>query len=136
MNIAKHGQNKDYKCELLHPHVLRLPRAPSQELRVFEFSLDYVRKMFGEDILPYPGCYVSTLCRLGARKGTWRGFSGRPIFPEANRVLDLVVAGLTDCGLRSNFHLGHVTFPKGLQCAGVEIFDEDRMRTAAASGKK
>eukprot|EP00438_Fugacium_kawagutii_P008120 Skav222141 [mRNA] locus=scaffold1181:1085966:1091954:- [translate_table: standard] len=132
-NLAKEGHNvPQYVCAEQDPAVKMLPRTKIQELRVFEFSLKYAAKLFGQQLVPmHWKTTVRTLNILGNTRHSWAGFQRRPRFPGSQLVLETLSKKLEQ-GYIKAFGMGHVEMPTFTPMQRFPLQPEDNERSSFA----
>eukprot|EP00438_Fugacium_kawagutii_P020099 Skav232651 [mRNA] locus=scaffold2334:181157:185911:+ [translate_table: standard] len=128
-NLAtKFGQQPHFDCIENNPSVGMLPRTRVQELLIFERSLHFVSKMFGERWVPWTlKKSVQTLNLLGNTSSSWGGFTRRQVFPRSDRVLQIINDRLKE-GFVKRFGIGLIQTPKDPPIETFQLQPEDRSR--------
>lgn len=112
------------------PSLALKPRLMHQTLRVFEFALKYVAKLFGSHLVPieYSG---QTLClsHLGV-KGARGGLTIRPTLLHCDEVLMRI--SQTAHGATKHFSIDNIDLPQTDACITINFQQSDYHRTGTS----
>ena len=112
------------------PSLALKPRLMHQTLRVFEFSLKYVSKLFGGHLIPVEYCgQTFCLSHLGV-KGVRGGMTVRPAILHSDEVLTLISRTAHDT--TKHFSIDSIQLPTSRPSIDVSYRDSDFSRTGTS----
>lgn len=102
---------------------------PEQELCVFEYSLSFVYRVFGQSKLPGDAnARVGTLNVFGVLNGSWTGYKYRCRSPGHEAILTNISDHLERTGYRRRFGISGINVPSGGPFFQPRMFDKDLYR--------
>lgn len=126
MNVAASTQRVPHYPPMDDVRAKMIARSPEQELRVFEYSLHFMHRVFGKRLFPGDSkTSVGTLNVLGVLNGRWTGYKCRCNFPGQEIILQNINDQLEATGFRRRFGISGIKVPVSDTLFVRRVFPED-----------